>query len=886
MPLLEGTRLGPYEIGPLLGAGGMGEVYRARDTRLDRDVALKLLAAGFSHEPGARERFDREGRLVSQLSHPHICPVFDVGEYEGFPFTVMECLEGETLVGRLQQGALPVAQAMRIATEVADALDHAHRRGVVHRDLKPGNVMLTRSGAKLLDFGLAKAAVAFPAGHDDAAVTTERLTRAGVIFGTPQYMAPEQVRGHPTDHRTDIFAFGALLHEIITGQPAFHGHNPADVMAENMPVPAVSTLKPVAPPALDHVVARCLQKDPDERWQSAFDVASELRWIADTATSSVMGQPREAAISTMRRLSPLVLGVCGLLAGAAIYAGRGALLRQAPQAVPEIIRATVPLPPNAQLAAARPNVAISPDGRFLAFVALLDGTSTLFVRPVDAFEMAPVRGTESASGPFFSPDGEWIGFFANGRLLKVSRSGGTPVVICEATDVRGATWGTDDTIVFSPRLDAGLYRVSAAGGAPVAITVPAAERREKTHRFPELLPDGRSVMYTVGTHHIATFDEASIAVQPLAGGAPRTIISSGSAAKYLPSGYVVFARGDALLAVRFDAKRMEVSGSPVVVAEGVTHANDYGRVEYDVSDTGTLVYLPGGSTSQQSVLVSVDRRGEFTPLTSQPRLFLSVHFSPKGQSLLTIIGGANDTAWIYDVQRDVSSRISFKGNVTSASWTADGQRVVYIQAGALGSIAADGSGQEEILFHDEAQKGSPQLAPDGATLVFQTIQPGSGFDIWTMSMQTRQTAPWLATPFTENRPRLSPNGRWVAYTSNESGREEVYVRALTGPGVKTLVSRDGGRLPTWSADGRELFFLQGPSLMAVTVGTNTAAFEAGRPQVLFYLRRLPADEGAIYDVAPDGKRFVVIEPLTTDVPTIANVVAGWSREIARKILAK
>ncbi|MCA1563574.1 MAG: serine/threonine-protein kinase [Acidobacteria bacterium] len=486
MPLPAGTRLGPYEIGPALGAGGMGEVYRARDTRLDRDVAVKLLPAGFSREPGARERFDREARLISRLSHPHICSVFDVGEHDGAAFIVMEYLEGETLAWRLQRGALPVAQALRIATDVADALYHAHRHGIVHRDLKPGNVMLTRSGAKLLDFGVAKAAVE-PAGPDGAAVTIEPLTRAGVIVGTPQYMAPEQVRGHPTDHRTDIFAFGALLQEVITGRRAFDGPAPSDVMAAilNVPVPAVSTLQPLAPPALDHVVARCLEKDPDERWQSAFDVASELRWIANTATSSVSAQPTAAAISMTRRLSPLVIGICGLLAGAAVYAGVSALVRQAPQVVPEIIRAVVPLPPNAQLAAARPSVAISPDGRFLAFVASVDGASRLFVRSVDAFEMTPVRGTEAATGPFFSPNGEWIGFFANGRLMKVSRAGGTPVAICEATDVRGATWGTDDTIVFSPRLDAGLYRVSAAGGAPVAVTVPAAERREKTHRFPE-----------------------------------------------------------------------------------------------------------------------------------------------------------------------------------------------------------------------------------------------------------------------------------------------------------------------------------------------------------------------------------------------------------------
>ena len=878
MALPAGTRLGPYEIMLPLGAGGMGEVYRAHDTRLDRDVAIKVMHLDFWREPEARQRFVREAHLVSRLSHPHICGVHDIGEHDGAPFLVMECLEGDTLAARLTRGNLSIPEALKVGIEIALALDAAHRAGIVHRDLKPANVMLTRAGAKLLDFGIATASTG---PMSNVAVTTEQITRPGALLGTPNYMAPEQVRGEAADHRTDIFALGLLLFEIIAHRRAFDEKSHAEIVAAVLTrkLPSPSALEPSSPAELDHVVERCLSKDPEERWQSALDVANLLRRVADRGSVTVSRPANETG--TMRRLLPMMVGVV-VLVGSVIYGISGGAWQ--PQATdPLTIRASVPLPPNAQLAAARPSIAISNDGRFLAFVASLDGVSRLHVRPVDAFETTAVKGTDAASGPFFSPDGQWIGFSANGRLMKVPREGGTAVVICEATDVRGASWGIDGTIVFSPRLDAGLYRVSADGGVPVEVTVPSLERREKTHRFPELLPDGKTVMFTVGNHDIATFDEATIALQLLTGGAPKTIITGGAAARYLPSGHIVYARSDALIAVPFDVDRLEVTGPAVTVAEGVAFANDYGRVEYDVSDTGTLVYLPGGDTSQRSMLVSVSRDGAFTPLTSQPRLFLSVEYSPANQSLFTIIGGANDTGWIYDTIRDVPTRLTFRGNLTSASWTPDGRRILYSQAGELGSIAADGSGDEEVLYRDDTQKGSPAMTADGAALLFQTIQAGKGFDIWTLATKSRQATPWLSTRFDEWRPRLSSDGRWVAYVSNESGRAEVYVRELANPGVKRQVSRDGGALPTWSRDGRELFFLKGAVLMSAAIRTEGLAFTVDRPTPLFTLRRLPNDDGAIYDVGPDGRHFVVVEPVTTHVPTIANLVTGWSIEIDRRV---
>ena len=811
----------------------------------------------------------------------------DVGESGGAPFLVMEYLDGETLAARLQRSPVTMEQALTIGAEIALALDAAHRRGIVHRDLKPGNVMLTRSGVKLLDFGIAAAVAGGPLASK--AVTQAPVTQSGIVMGTPLYMAPEQVRGEPTDHRTDVFALGALVHEMITGERVFEGRSHADTVAAVLTrqAPAVSSRQPSAPAALDHLVGRCLAKDPETRWQSALDVASQLRWIADMVASGASARPPSGAVAPPRGRSPLVLGVCGLVAGAAVYGIGSAFVRTPVPPEAPALRAIVPLPANAVLAAARPSVAISPDGRYLAFVAAAEGTSRLYVRPIDSFETTPVKGTDGASGPFFAPDGEWLGFFANGRLQKVPRSGGAAVTICEASDVRGASWGTDGTIVFAPRLDSGLYRVAADGGVPQPITVLATDCREKTHRFPDLLPDGKTVMFTAATHDIATFDEATIAVQPLAGGPPTTIITGGAAARYLPSGHIVYARSDALLAVPFDVSRMAVTGSPVTVAEGVAFANDYGRVEYHVSDTGTLVFLPGGDTSQRSTLVAVDRKGGFSTLTSQPRLFLSVEFSPTSNSLLTIIGGANDTGWIYDTPRDVPSRLTFKGNLNAASWTPDGRRVLYTQAGELGWMAADGSGAEEVLFRDEAQMSSPALTPDGATVLFISFDRApASISGWSTRRRAgrplaghvvvhriaapdlhRTAAGWATS-------RMRPAG--VRCKCNRWSTRESRLRchATVGccpPGRPTAASCS-------SSMRREIF--------AAAVTTDSAAFTAGLPARLFTLRRKPSDDGAIYDVAPDGKHFVVVEPLTTFVPAAANLVTGWSAKIARAMRAK
>ena len=893
MTLSAGMHLGPYEIVAAIGAGGMGEVYRARDTRLDRTVAIKVLPANFSSDAVARERFDREARSIAALNHPHICTLYDVrhevvsGAESAIDFLVMEYLEGETLAARLARGPLPANLVLRHAIEIAEALDKAHRHGIVHRDLKPGNVMLTKAGAKLLDFGLAKASAAGATGAAGAtsAVTREPLTAAGMIVGTVQYMAPEQVEGRDTDARTDIFAFGTLVHEMATGRRAFEGRSQATIIAAILDAqpPAISTLQPALPGALDHIVRRCLAKEPDERWQSAHDLASELRWIAGSDGGATPTSGVTAPARSSRRVSPLVAAAAGLAIGAVLAATAVVVLRPGPAAsAAAVVRAVLPLPAGVAFARSntRSNIGISPDGRSVVFSAAADGVPHLFLRTTDQFEATPIKGTDGGSGPFFSPDSQWLGFFANGHLLKVPRTGGTPALICDVQDVRGAAWGADDTIVFASRLDSGLFRVSANGGTAVTLTTPDLQQREKTHRFPELLPDGKTVMFTVGTHDIASFAEARIVVQSLTGGPAKTVIQGGTSAKYLRTGHIVYARDDVLMAVPFDLQQLAVTGPPVQLVANVSSAMDFARVEYAISDNGTLVYLSGGDASVRATLISADRNGTFSPVTTRlpPRLFLNVMFSPDGQRILTKIGGANDSAWVYDMRRDSLSRLTFKGNLVWGSWSGDGQKIAYSIAGELGRMAADGSGQEETFYRDEYQKNGVRLTPDGQALMFHSTRPVTGADIFTLSTKTRQVTPWLATRSNEQSPRISADGRWVAYLSDETGRQEVYVRPLQGAGAKWQVSDDGGASPVWSADGHELFFLQGQTLMSAVVRPGSA-FETDRPRVLFTLRSPPIGGGDAYDVSPDGKRFVIIEGLPRTVPAHVNLVTNWFSEV-------
>jgi serine/threonine-protein kinase len=662
MQLSAGARLGVYEIVSPLGAGGMGEVYRARDPRLHRDVAVKVLPHMLAADPQFRERFDREARAIAALNHPHICTLHDVGDQDGTAFLVMELVEGETLAARLQRGALPLADALKTAIEIASALDAAHRIGVVHRDLKPGNIILTKSGAKLLDFGLAKTGSSSPVSVASVLPTTPAATAAapltgqGTILGTFQYMAPEQIEGIDADARTDIFAFGALLYEMITGRKAFEGRSQASVMAailEREPE-RVTTLQPVAPIAVDHVVMLCLAKDRERRWQSIRDVETQLRWIA---TGTSVG-PTPAPVPAVRRTVERIAWVAAILIAVVTTA---ILLRpREPESRPQIARLSVALPPTTPLALFEQAIAISPDGTRIVYRAGAERSSPmLYVRRLDDETATPLRGTEFPESPFFSPDGQWIAFFSGAKLKKVPATGGVPLVICDVVSTAyGGTWGPDDTIVFATAdVDfSGLLRVAAAGGTPQRLTTPEAGGR---YTFPSFLPGGKAIVFAAASRLAGEAENASIVIRQLDTGAQRVVFTGANQPHYLTSGHLVVARAETLLTIPFDPARLEATGPAAAALEGVMFGGTGGVAQFDVSRTGHLVYATGPSSMSDREVVWVNRRGEATPVDGLKRPVTEATLSPDGRLIAVSLAGVNQNIWTFDVATRAFNRLSF-----------------------------------------------------------------------------------------------------------------------------------------------------------------------------------------------------------------------------------
>ena len=788
MSLTSGTRLGPYEIIAPLGTGGMGEVFRARDTRLDRTVAVKILPPSLAGDPQFRERFDREARALSALSHPHICTLHDVGEHEGKPFLVMEHLEGQTLAERLARGAMPVQEALTVGSAIADALDVAHRRGIVHRDLKPPNVMLTKAGAKLLDFGLAKAgASAILASGGSVAPTSEQsLTAQGTILGTVQYMAPEQIEGLEADARTDIFAFGVMLYEMLTGRKAFSGRTPASLIGailKDQP-PPVSLVQPLTPQPLDHIVRRCLAKNADDRWQTARDLRAELQWVVESDSQAQLERrpPARRARAEHLAWAAVTLFLSAALAWTTFRGPPGNGLR----------RVNLAVPPALQLGGAGGDrlVAISPDGRHVAFVARSEGSHQIYLRSADRFDAVPVRGTEGGSDPFFSPDGQWLGFIAAEQVKKVPVGGGPSVTLAGGTR-RGAAWGPDNTIVFTSAAAAGLSRVSADGGAPQPVT--KVEPSERTHRWPSFLPGGKAVVFSVQPVE-ASFDEGLIAVRSLENGDQRVIARGGMSPVYLPTGHIVFARAGVLLAMPFDLRRLEATGPPVPILEGVATNSATGTAQYATA-SGSLVYMPGRVAETRRELVWVDRQGQVQPAGAELRAYTNAAISPDGRRFALVISGANTDIWTYDIARGSLSRLTFAPSLDTAPvWTPDGRHVVFsgIRGGPMEIRRApfDGSGAEEGLLADGAfNLQGRSFHPNGRWLACDR-----NGDIYVMPLDgDRQLQPFAVTHFSETLPAFSPDGRWIAYQSDESGRAEIYVQPFPATGGRPAVRRRAGR---------------------------------------------------------------------------------------------
>jgi serine/threonine protein kinase/Tol biopolymer transport system component len=896
--LEPGTSFGPYRIECFLAAGGMGEVYRARDTRLDRIVAIKVLPAELASDPDFRERFDREARVISQLDHPHICTLYDVGEQSGVSFLVMQYLEGETLEQRLKNGAVPLEHALQYAMQMADALAKAHRVGIVHRDLKPGNIMLTKTGATLLDFGLAKATgpVGAAAGESMLPTTPAGMTAQGTILGTFQYMAPEQLEGQETDARTDIFAFGAVVYEMVTGKKAFEATTQASLIAAILKddPPLLSTVLPLASPLVDHTVRRCLAKDPDERWQAASDVMRELKWIANAAPS--LASDQAPALTSARWWRMVSLGLIVLVAVIASLALIERFLRSAPAASDPLTFAVAP-PEGATFVTpggpvGQPWLSLSPDGRVLAFVALsADGRQQLWTRPLATAGAHPLSGTDGAQAPFWSPDSRSLAFFARGKLKVVDAAGGTPQIVTDAPGYFGSgSWNRENTIVFasSPRNE-GLRSVQ-VGAAHASQTVTRIDpgRGQRGHFSPQFLPDGRHFLFGVGGD--VSSREAETWVGSLDGGEPRLLLRSESAAHYAEPGYLLFKHGP-LVAQRIEQRDVRLVGDPVpVAAPEVGSSSVVPYLALSASTSGTLAY--GATRAEETRLVWQDRSGRV--LGSVDVTGASAPSLSRDGSMLAVSRTLPQTGtdlWLYDVKRGTPMRLTFdSASSRSGVWSPDGKDVVFAAArnGTLGQLyrkPTTGSGSDELLSKIDGSIPT-DWSRDGRFILFHTnnnrdqgiIDQRNGYDLWVLSLADRQAKPLVRTPFHEIQGALSPDGRWLAYASDESGAFEVYVQAFPHSQGKRLVSKGGGADPSWRADGRELFYVSADRRLMAVPTTIDPAFEAGTPAALFEMnvRDLSFLSGRRYDVTPDGQRFVVQALTGRGSPSALTVVVNWA----------
>jgi eukaryotic-like serine/threonine-protein kinase len=872
MSLSAGTRLGPYEIVGAVGAGGMGDVYRARDTRLDRTVAIKVVRTDFS------ERFEREARSISALNHPNICTLHDVGEQSGTAYLVMEFVEGAPIAG-----PLPIADVIRSGIQICDALDAAHRKSIVHRDLKPANILATKSGIKLLDFGLAKlqSNVAAAAAGTDATVAA--LTGAHTIVGTPQYMSPEQIEGREADARSDIFALGCVLYELITGRRAFEGKTTSNVMAAVLATEPrrISELVPVTPPTLEWVVLRCLEKDPDARWQSARDVALQLRWVAEHPV-----QPAGVAASSSRPalLAGLALGILLTgIAGTTWVWRRPATPGQSSGGQASL---AVQLPAGVSLAAgeSRPNVALSPDGRAIAFVGGTPDGYSIYLRRLDQFDAVKIAGTEGGAGPFFSPTGEWLAFVIDGKIKKVPVSGGAAIPVTHAPSLRGAVWLSDDTIVFSPGATGGLMRVPAQGGTPTTLTTLDAAKREKTHRSLVALPGGKAVMFVIGSDEIDTYDDARIVALTLETGKVTELVKGGYAPLFSPTGHLLYVRNATVFAVPFDPVTLKAGATPVQVLKDVATLPNYGTAEFDVSANGTLIFASGGNLTERDMVRWLDRRGNFQPIGADEKHYVLLDLSPDNRRLLFCVGGANNVLWTYDLERNQHTRLTYRFDAEAATWSHDGSHVTYWSGMDLRSIAADGSGAEEVLI-PASDLGGRTLRPgtwsaDGQKLALTIYTPEKGDDVGVYLRADKRLVLLADTRFNEADSRLSPDGLWIAYVSDESEREEVYVRATDGSGARYAVSSGGGSIVRWSQQGRELVF-------GAPAGLMTASFAPGKPpRIGVPTMLIPGKDrlGGGIDFVPtaDGQRFATLFRRPSPSLTEIRVVLNWAEGLIRR----
>jgi len=865
MPLSSGTHLGPYEISVPLGLGGMGEVYRARDTRLDRTVAVKVLPSHMASDLDLRERFDREARTLSSLSHPNICHLYDVGTQDGVGYLVMEFLEGETLADRLRKGPLPLEQVLRYGSEICNGLERAHKCGVIHRDLKPSNVMLTKSGAKLMDFGLAKPTAALSPLNSAFSQTVTKsqdpLTTAGTVVGTYQYMSPEQLEGKEADPRSDIFALGAVLYEMATGQRAFNGKTTASVIGAILArdPPPISSIQPLSPPTFDRLVSTCLEKDPDERFQAAHDVKIQLEWISEPIVEreSTLGKPRT-------RSKFWALSVIAVLACVAAF-WTGGVWRNAPvQPLQFEINAPDKTFFNFRGLSGPP--VVSPDGRKIAFVAnsqVQAASRSLWLRSLDSSDARPIPGTEGATYPFWSPDGRFLAFFAAGKLKKFDMAGSNLITLCDVAEGRGGTWSTGGVIIFGNRAD-GLFRVDSQGGKPERLTTLDEHRQETSHRWPQFLPDEDRFFFVAQAPEIPS---AHLFMASRRSPQSKMIMEEIPATAQITKDHLLYVQENNLLARPFDAGRLRFTGDPVELAEHVQSDAQFNNAAFSVS--GDVLTYQTGAVVGGTWLIAFDRGGKETVLSKEPNFIQALALSPSGNQIAASLGitsGQLSDIWIYNLQKDSKIKLTFDQHTFNPIWSPDGTRIAFERIQPNGSElvvkSASGGGSEETLYK-ESQRSVPfAWSPDGRYLLYRVGNSASA-EIKALSIVgERKSVSLLTTKVGWAGVALSSDGKWLAYASDESGTVEIYVVPFhSGPdgantsGGKWQATNGGGAFPAWRRDGKELFFVAtaGTTLSSIRVNAIGDRFEFDPPQYLFNLAAHPVT--AFYTPATNGTKI-------------------------------